>query len=470
VLDLLRNLARRLTAKRNRDWIACLDFGTAYSKMAMVLSEAREDLEPEDIRPLPIGVGGSSVGEYLLPSVIFVAKSAVLFGSEAQDAAFRQSSSGREALQAPKQYLSTQDLAELDAPLTREIDPTGGYTPRKLITLYLAFLLLRAEKGAREARLPWPPRLRIARPAWQEDRARAGEEALQAMVRNAFFLADVLETELGRPEGLPHTAASAAFDKLEKTDLSALPWENEVFALSRNGEATVLEATAVAAGSIRPQGRRIVVVADIGGGTSDFAAFMTGLPGRNVVAELINSSGVLRQAGDHIDMLLRSFILSEAGYLADDPAARGPSLFLRLRQRALKEDLFEQGRIAVELNDQFVEVTLEDFLKYPPVQRFSQSLREKFGTTLDSAIDAARSYVPGSQMPIEIMLTGGGYKLPMVHALARDPQRSWRFVEAAPELAGLSPNAAFVRVARQLAVAIGGAVRDLPIQTAPISS
>lgn len=434
----------------------------------MVLSESREDLEAEDIRPLPIGAQGSAVGEYLLPSIVFVSNTAVLFGAAAQEAALRASSSGREALQAPKQYLSTQDLAELDAPLPREMDPTGAYTPRKLITLYLAYLLLRAEHGAKESGLPWPPRLRIARPAWSAERASQGEQALKMMVRNAFFLADALEGDLGKAGGIAHAQVQEGFNALEQADLSKMPWDQKVFALTRSGEASVLEATAVAAGSIRPAGRRVVVVADVGGGTSDFAAFMTGLPGRDVVAELTNSVGVLRQAGDHIDMLLRSFILSKAGYLADDPAARGPSMLLRLRQRILKEDLFEQGRISVELNDEFVEVTVDEFLAYPPVERFSASLRDSFSKALDAAIEAARHYVPSSQLPVEIMLTGGGYSLPMVLALAREPRRKWRFVEAAPELAGVSDNPSFLRVARQLAVAIGGAVRDLPVQTAPI--
>ena len=59
-----------------------------------------------------------------------------------------------------------------------------------------------------------------------------------------------------------------------------------VFERNREGSASVLEATAVAAGSIRETGRRVVAVADIGGGTSDFGAFITGLPGRDVLGEI----------------------------------------------------------------------------------------------------------------------------------------------------------------------------------------
>ena len=469
MLKFLKNVVfRRLQAERDADWIACLDFGTAFSKMAMVLGEDREDLEKEDIRPLPIGDQGGPHGAFLLPSSVYVKDDSLVFGVAAQQAALRGAQAGRCALEAPKQYLSTTDLAVLDEKLPVDIDPTGRYTPRQLITFYLAFLLMRAETEARATGLPWPPRLRIARPAWRSARASDGEAILKSMVREAFFLSDMLEERLLDRDGLTHAAAQEALDVLSRTDLSRTEWDARVFALSQKGDASVLEATAVAAGSIRPEGRRVVVVADIGGGTSDFAAFMTGLPGRNVVAELSNSNAVLRNAGDHIDMLLRKFILDRAGYLEDDPAARGPLMRLRLRQRSLKEDLFEQGRIAVELVDAFVEVTVDEFLAYPPVRNFSARLRDSFDQALDSAINVARNYVPSSRLPVEILLTGGGYNLPMVRALANDPRRDWIFLEASPDLAGLSDDPDFTRVARQLAVAIGGAVRDLPVQTAPV--
>jgi hypothetical protein len=56
----------------------------------------------------------------------------------------------------------------------------------------------------------------------------------------------------------------------------------------------------------------VVVVADIGGGTSDFGAFMTGLPGRGVLAEVDKSSGIRRLAGDRLDELLMLHICNQA--------------------------------------------------------------------------------------------------------------------------------------------------------------
>jgi hypothetical protein len=71
-------------------------------------------------------------------------------------------------------------------------------------------------------------------------------------------------------------------------------------------------------------------------------------------------------------------------------------------------------------------------------------------------------------MEIEIMLTGGGHVLPMVRALADQPGRDWTFRRAEPSIPGISGHPDFKGFVEQLAVAIGGAIRDLPVQTAPV--
>ncbi|MEQ1810516.1 MAG: hypothetical protein ABL889_11350 [Terricaulis sp.] len=460
---LVPNWIKRLVAARRTDWTGCIDFGTAYSKVAMVVAENRNDLQPADIRPLPIG-RNVALNPFLLPSIVFVADESVMFAADAERAALRQQQSGREALSSPKQYLSTHEPDDLDQSLPKSIDPTSSYTARHLLTLYLAHLLARAEAAAHEQSLPWPPKLRIARPAWKSDRASWGEATLRQLVKRAFVLVDILGDKLTDGSGVPHAAALAALSALSETP--EVP-DSDIFALSASGDATVLEATAVAAGSIRPTGRRIVVVADIGGGTSDFAAFMTGLAGKDVVAELQGSAEVLREAGDHLDMLLRAYILRQAGLLPDDPAARGPSNRIRSRQRTYKEELFNNGRLVVEVNDSFVEVSLADFLSDDRVAAFSQRLRDKFLFSLDKAIECARSFSAQRRVPIEVMPTGGGHALPMVQEMIEQVDRDWNFVAASPDLFQAN-NPDFSAAVRQLTVSIGGAVRDLPKQTAPV--
>ena len=103
----------------------------------------------------------------MLPSILFITENAILFGDQAEQEAIRAEGSVREAFSSPKQYLSTYDLAQYDALLTKEIDPTGQFTARKLLPLFIARLLERAgahavaarcredtERGAKRVQMP----------------------------------------------------------------------------------------------------------------------------------------------------------------------------------------------------------------------------------------------------------------------------------------------------------------------------
>lgn len=457
---------QRLFQKRDITRIGCIDFGTAYSKVSIVASELSEDLMAQDIHALPIG-RDISANPFLLPSLLFVDSDTVRFGASAETAARRGERRGRAPFMSPKQYLSTHALDELDDKLPPEIDPTNSYSARRLITLYLANLLRRAEDAARERKIDWPPRFRIARPAWDKERADWGEQTLRVLVRHAFILVDRFGDDLLAKDGLAHDVVHAAFDAIP--DTSDFP-DKEIFEISEHGTTTVPEATAVAAASLRPGERRVVVVADIGGGTSDFAAFVTGRPGHNVVAEIEGSACVLRQAGDFLDMQLRRLLVNKAGLLPDDPAARGAVAMIRARQRSLKEALFAEGRVVAEAGDQFVEMTLDEFLADEHVQAFAGRLKETFYKSLELAVDFARYLSQGAraQVRVDILPTGGGYNLPMVQEMIRKVPIEWRFNTIAPELL-TTDNADFNAVSRQLAVSVGGAVLELPRQVGAVA-
>ncbi len=453
-----------LSGPRDVNWIACIDFGTALSKVAMVAAIDREELQRDHIKPLfLVDVPGQK--SFLLPSLIFVTERHLLFGREAEEAAVRSQASGREALVSPKQYLSTHDAEDFDQKLAPEIDPTGRFSARDLLRLYLGYLLKTAGDDAKQQGLPWPVPLRVGRPAWRAKRAEHGEGTLKSIVRDGFALVDQLGSALSARGGLAHHSALRALASL--TPITPTE-ERRIFKLS-NGTASVLEATAVAAGTVRAGGRRVVAVADIGAGTSDFGAFMTGLPGRNVLAEIRGSSRILHEAGDYLDMQLRRQILNKAGLLPDDPAARGASNRLRANARRNKEILFSEGILTVEVGDDLLEVTVREFLADKYVIGFARKLRDKFHETLSIAVSCARSYSPrGLRAPVEILLTGGGHVLPMVRELFERPSVPWSYREAAPDLAERPEDIAFNSVRRQLAVAIGGAIRDLPVVTASV--
>jgi molecular chaperone DnaK (HSP70) len=424
-----------------------------------------EELLPDDIKPLYL-VDTPGQKSFLLPSLIFVTDGHLLFGREAEQAASRAQASGRHALVSPKQYLSTHDPEDFAQKLPADIDPTGKFSAKDLLGLYLGYLLERAADDAKQQGLPWPVPLRVARPAWKTQRAERGERTLKELVRDGFALVDQLGSALSAKGGVPHGEALRALARL--TPMTPAQ-ERNIFKLSK-GMASVLEATAVAAGTVRPTGRRIIAVADIGAGTSDFAAFMTGLPNRNVLAEVAGSSGILHEAGDYLDMQLRRYFLGKAGLLSDDPAARGASNRLRANARRNKEILFSEGRLTVQVGDDLLDVTAPEFLADKYVVGFGTRLRDKFHETLKVAVSCAQSYSPrGFQAPVEVLLSGGGHVLPMVRALFEAPSVSWVYREAAPDLAERPEDIAFQSVRRQLAVAIGGAVRDLPVIVASVS-
>ena len=458
----------RGSKRRGVGWIGCIDFGTAFSKFALVKAVDREDLAPETIAPLPIAVrpGLEAANPFLLPSIVYVTNDNVLFGREAEQTAMRDEGSGRRPFLSPKQYLSTHDLDQIDGQLDWDIDPTLKFTPRKLLQLFLAHLLERAGDHARREDLPWPVPLRIARPAWDQTRAEQGEAILKELVKDGFALCDALGPALSAKGGLAHRQAMAALRKLK----SSTAKDEDIFKLSEEGKASVREATAVASGSIRDNGRRVVVVVDVGGGTSDFGAFATGLAWRNVIAEIEGSSAILREAGDHLDMLLRDFILKKAGLSRDHPAGAGAARRLLVFGRDNKERLFSYGTLPVRLGDRMLEVGLEEFLDEPEVKGFAERLRERCRHTLEIAVPCAREFqrLSRRRTPVSFLFTGGGYNLPMVKALYEDPSISWIYDVASPNVAGRAEELDFYSVYRQLAVAIGGAVHELPRETAPV--
>jgi molecular chaperone DnaK (HSP70) len=456
---------------RDRGWIGCIDFGTAMSKAALVRRKPRTELTSADVAALAIGRrdGIASRNNLLLPSVVYVTDQTLLFGDEAQIAAIRGERRGRQAFVSPKEYLSTRNREDIDEILEPEIDPTGTYTARQLLALFLAHLLVQAGRAATIAKVPWPVRLRIARPAWDPKRAAVGERALGALVLQAFAIADKLGDRLVAAKGIVHGDARSALSNAMSgrfDDPAAFP---DVFELSPKRSASVLEATAVAAGAIADTGRRVVVVADIGGGTSDFGAFMTGLPRRGVLAEVNGSSRILRLAGDRLDSLLTQHILNRAGIDPFDVGGKSVAARLRANQRANKEVLFTTGQVTVELVDDLLTVTKDDFLANAHVHAFAEQLRSRFRETLSSAIACARQNpLDGRQTPVEFLLTGGGNSLPMVTEFATSPPMQWKYAEPSPELLEGRFDEGFLAVRRQLAVAIGGAVLDLPREIAPV--
>jgi molecular chaperone DnaK (HSP70) len=453
----------------NSDWIGCIDFGTTLSKLAIIRAIPKDALQPGDIAILGIGdrEGFPAADGRLLPSSVYIHDDRIVFGVEAERDGIVNADRDRFAFTSLKQYLSTHDLSELDAPLPKNIDPTGRYTARIVLKLFLAHLLYQADVVSKAAGVPWPVPLRIARPAWDRKRAKQGEAALRQIVTEAIALAEILGPALSAAGGISHKKIHSTLQRTAKNAND----NPAIFKLDETGtNASVLEATAVAAASIKNTGRRIVVVVDIGGGTSDFGAFMTGLRGRSVLAEISGSSQILRKAGDHLDMLLRGYILEKLHYLEDDAAARGAGRELRRHQRVHKEELFKNGTLFVRVGDDSSRITAEEFISSEGVRAFNEQLRETFTLSLKEAVECARGFSRSARRaPVEILFTGGGHALPMVRDLTQRLPYDWSFKISEPNFENWPTNTENAPN-RQLVVAVGGAMLDLPKVTAPIAA
>jgi hypothetical protein len=455
---------------RNRDWIGCVDFGTTFSKVAMVRAVDRDALEPGDITPIAIGKSDivQSGNPFLSPSAVFIRQDEdtglyfMMFGGEAMAHARQMESDGRVPFTSMKYHLTANATATLDQTLPLAIDPSGQVTPRIAITAYLASLLVKADMAVAAAGKPWPVAVRLGRPAWPEGHAEEGEKALQDMVGWAFAFRDAFGLALDAPGGIALDDLMVAWKDRAPAPGGVM---SSVFEADGTGKASVLEATAVAAALIdQLDRRRVILIADIGGGTSDFGAFLTGLPGDASIAHIRGGSGALRKAGDHLDALLVRFALIIMPHLEGEAAARAEQLIWP-RAREYKEVLFREGQVMILAGDDIVEVSEADFLRMPEVIAFTDDLASMFSKSYKVAAECAALYpdpVTGEPTPVEIVLTGGGHDLPMVRALVGLGAQSWPCVEAPGDALAQAEDPGIKSLYRQLAVAIGGSMKQLP--------
>jgi molecular chaperone HscA len=380
----------------------------------------------------------------------------------------------RERFESPKQILSEMADGALDLPPPKRQEPSQSLTRGDLMALLLAHLIWRAHAAAwQQLKIRSLPKLRFARPAWTADRALLGENQLQALFAKAFAIAGTLRDRLDNPDGLPIPHVRSVLDQIQSEgDLQRLLMRR----IELGGDQTdcidrgfVPEATAVAAGAIKPeQGRRrVFVIADVGAGTCDFGAFVT-VPGdgRGRIKELPRGRRVVLRGGNFLDQQVIALLKDKAGLSDGVPAAVAPLAGLKREASRIKEDLFRKGKVTERLaNGQIVRADLGELLEREPMKDFGNELWGEFSGALSVAIEFLRGLtdLPAS---IEIILTGGGSQLPMVRDFVARAQRESNYevtiTDAKPAWV-TDPNMS--RLYAQLAVAIGGAMPVMPQQT-----
>lgn len=456
-----------LDARVHEGWVGCIDFGTAYSKIALIRNNRQGQVSQRDVHVLAIGplrTGG--VRDYFLPSALYVLQDRIHIGEQAFRMHARHGDVERRRFESPKQLISSVNTDLLDTPATQAEDPTQSFKRRELLLLLLGFLSYRFEDALRavgdfKGRLPW---LRVSRPGWSPDSERTGERLLSELMGQSLVLARTIGPKFDDEAGLRVQDARSALDAALSVSDAGEAFQRK---LLRSGSGNnciergfVPEATAVAASAIRPEARkgRLFTVADIGAGTSDFGAFISapGRDGRGVFGEFVSERRLVEQAGNHLDALVFSY-LKEANEL-NEGVPDDVAYLARLRRdlRVLKETLFREH----ELLGDFVG-TLSEFLVRPQVVQFISRLEAAFAVPFARACEEART---SRGRTVHVILTGGGATLPFIRALpSRSPSNTPIVTE--PDFPPWIEDVNWAAIYRQLAVAIGGAMPVMPRQT-----
>jgi hypothetical protein len=469
---------KRPASQRAKDVVLCLDFGTARSKAMAV----RADGTPVF---LPTGaVTRSKLKESIASSVwIDMMDEVMIFGDTAVERSLAQGKLKQPRIDSLKDFLSasmTSDSALPNPdvqPLPKGVDPSGkGFTIGEVLVLYLGYLVWAAEEALRVSGVTSDVPRRFAIPCWAQTHRKAGIELLRTYLARATLLA----RHVGRVwlNGLPLGEAKELARAALEVPVGDLPLDLYV-------EGITEPLAAVGTRNEELSHRNgLVLVADIGAGTSDFGLYLVSDP--NAEPRFIEvATHSINRAGNHIDEILRRFIVRDLYSGAQGSASATADMELQLRQRSIKEELFtrKKTRVTLQAGPQFM-LDLDTFRREPEVKAFESDLRKAFCDTFAAAEKALASSGEGVDwsryLNLRVVLTGGGALLPMVRDLAGysfQPFRNPGF-ETARVVITSTPTASLPQPVRRygvteeaylpLAVAWGGAMPVLPVQGKPV--
>lgn len=426
--------------ENSRQWVACLDFGTATTKAALVHVGGR----PQDAMPLAIGAASNSPSAYLSPSQIWIDRSHVLFAGHAQTHARQTKAAGQRAATSFKMLLAGNVL-EHHAP--RSIDTTGMFTNGDLICLYLAHIFAAMRRAA--SQLPGAidfetAALRYSQPEWIETNPWASDAAISAIYDQAAAIADELDDQLLAPAGI---STRLAVDTLARYRALKTPTRVEGY---------IYEAIAAANSYARPDIRNILAI-DMGAGTTDIAGFsLFNEDGRYHATEVSGTRRMLGAAGDTLDDIVANRFLDQLKSSTHDQElweALSPTV------SSLKEEIFRKGSASFTFRKKTITVkraALEGMGEYKEMTRF---IAKEFGAAL-GAMDKYRADRGGGE--IALVAAGGGSRMPFLKKLIESAAPSNRHIRYSRMIGdpawAVETSAAYAGALPQLLTAIGGAV------------
>jgi hypothetical protein len=391
------------------DLTICIDFGTAWSKAVALASSEDGVKDPAHIRPLLLSSSTRS-SPLIVRSLLFVDDDRVYFGDDAWTRALAvDPRQDRQAFSSFKTLLAARDLARvLEARAPKRIDPQRRFTMRDLLVLYFAFLLIRVERGHRAdpaiASIPHAG-LRYTHPAWggaeDEDRHRI----IPRMMDEGAYVAQAIGGEIENEAGLRVNVALEVLDRAATASLSS------------RIEGVVFEAAAVAACRLAdhaPSGRHMIVI-DIGAGTTDMGGYR--LRSADMIEEIVPARRTVDVAGDSIDRVLLSAMLSRARHVRGTEAQTAFWRTLAPQVRELKEALFVSGKCAVRYDRKIVSLSSKEIVKQEDFKSALAQIRDSYAITLSNV---ARVSAENNIRDIDVVFAGGGAGLPFLHQMARD--------------------------------------------------
>ncbi|NYF54064.1 rod shape-determining protein [Tunturiibacter gelidoferens] len=455
---------RALSENKPNSHIVCIDFGTAKSK-AFARRINGGGLGPEDLLEMGLGRldGDMDNSPYTVASSVWVSDEGRMFaGSYAIKLSSDYGLDGkpRKRLDSVKQQLShASHEHQLLEPLSAAFNPTSeALTFEDAICFFLAYLtdLIGSDLEVRHKLSRYTPR-RFTVPAWSDEQREWATSTLRKFLKRAQILADTFHDRWS--EGIPVA-------EVRNANLEAKKLENQLDHLldGQIKDSPLGISEPIAAGSARLSTdrnmRNMVLVVDVGAGTTDFALFLVPQGPGGGKAFPLRMSEAVRSAGDRVDDILVQFILSKMDGHTDTETQARVAAQLRLRNlRTYKRRLFNEGIIEIDLvTDERVIVDREEFLDSKEVKAFGKTLEDR----LASFLSAVHPSLGAATQDALILFTGGGAKLPFVADLAK---KTWKIGDTAfrfrpptkliPDIIADFDDA-FLAEYGQLAVAIGG--------------
>ncbi|MEZ9444771.1 hypothetical protein AB4516_21415 [Vibrio sp. 10N.222.54.F12] len=388
----------------------CLDFGTAMSK-ATLISEETDDDSIEDIEVISLGIPGDQeeISENMLVSSVFIDDlGKIWFGQAAvQMSHIQPPDTHRQRLDNIKRYLSEEGLS---SEVGKQFNPTSSQiTYEDMVLAYLSYFTWAMNQATSLQGIDKNILRRFAMPCFDKMKHVQVVNKLKQLLGEAQILADTFDLQFS--SGIELDDFLNAIAQIRKKNLK--------FNFIRED---VTEPLGVAGSLISWQENvnSLVMVIDIGAGTSDFSLYRMKYDEKlkkSAALEIKDSNRGITEAGNHLDKLLQGVILNKADIRQGNPLYLNTFGALNLHLRDYKEALFRDGFISATLfNGDVVEITLDEFMALPQVESFSKSLKECMQEILNNISPSFVHAAPNNALAVA--LTGGGAQLPMVKVLA----------------------------------------------------